>query len=88
MADLVLQLLTADMDIACRGDLRKDGLTHLLFELAIRYARSEDPEERTRVASHLPRPVHVGMPIGQIEPTAKELRGVAKLFPSGRTGAQ
>ena len=34
------------MDIACRGDLRKDGLTHLLFELAIRYARSEDPEER------------------------------------------
>lgn len=88
VADLVLQLLAADMDIAYGGDLRKDGLTHLLFELAIRYARSEDPEERTRVANHLPWPVHIGMPIKEIERTAKELRGIAELVLVGEDGGR
>ncbi len=86
VADLVLQLLAADMDIAYGGNLCKDGLTHLLSELAIRYARSEDPEERPRVASHLPWPVHIGMPIGQLERTAKELRGIAELVLVGKDG--
>ncbi len=88
VADLVVQLMAADMDIAYGRDLRKDGLRHLLFELTIRYARSEDPEERTRVVHHLPWPVHIRMPIEEIERTAKELRGIAELVLVGKDGGR
>ncbi len=86
MADLALQVLAADMDIVYGGDLRKYGLTELLFELVTRYTPPEDVRRSTRVTNHLAWPVHIAMSIKQIECVAAELRGIAKLVLVGDDG--
>lgn len=86
VADLVLQVLAADMDISYGGDLREHGLTRLLFDLVPRYTPSEDLGKRTRVTNHLPWPVHIGMPIERLEVAAAEVKGAAKFVLVGRDG--
>ncbi len=86
VADLVLQLLAADMDIAYGGDLREGGLTHLLFELVPRYTSPGELGSRTRVTNYLPWPVHIGMPTTLIERTAAQIRGAAELVLVGKDG--
>lgn len=86
VADLVLQVLAAGMDISYGGDLRQYGLTRLLFELVPRYTSSERLGKRTRVTNHLPWPVHIGIPTEQIERTAAEIRGTAELVLVGKDG--
>ncbi len=86
MAGLALQVLAADMDIVYGGDLRKHGLTELLFELVTRYTPPEDVGRRTRVTNHLAWPVHIAMSIKQIECLVAELRGMAKLVLIGNDG--
>lgn len=86
VADMVLQVLAADMDISYGGDLRQYGLTRLLFELVPRYTSSEELGSRTRFTNHLPWPVHIGMPTERIERTAAEIREAAELVLVGKDG--
>lgn len=88
VADLALQCLAADMDLVYGGDLRKNGLTRLLFELVMRYTRSQEAGQRARVMNHLAWPVHIGMSIEDIESLASELRGVAQLVLIGDDGTR
>ena len=86
VADIALEVLAADMDLAYGGDLREHGLTQLLFNLVVRYTRSEEMGTRTRITNHLAWPVHIAMPVEQIECLAAELRGTAELVLVGDDG--
>ena len=79
LEDLILQVLAANMDFVYGGDLRREGFTRLLFELATRYTPSDEIGKRIRVTNHLAWPVHLGMEVEQIESLAAELEGVAQL---------
>lgn len=78
-AELALQLLAADMNLAYGGDLRAHGFTQLLFQLVLRYTSTADLESTVRVTNHLAWPVHIGIPVERIEALATELQGVAEL---------
>ena len=88
MADLAIQVLAGDMDLAYGGDLREHGLTRLLFELVARYTSPEDLGVRTRVTNHLAWPVHIGMPVEKIEHLISELRGAAEISMIGIDGGE
>ena len=79
MAELALQLLAADTNLAYGGDLRAHGFTRLLFQLVLRYTPTADLEGTVRVTNHLAWPVHIRTPVDRIEALAADLQGAAEL---------
>ncbi len=89
MAEIALQLLAIDVDLAYGGDLRQYGFSQLLFQLVLRYtSRSDLRNSRVRVTNHLAWPVHIEKPIDQLDALEEDLRGAAKLTLFGRNGTQ
>lgn len=78
-AELALQLLAYGTNLAYGGDLRANGFTRLLFRLVLRYTSTFDLKDAARVTNHLAWPVHIRMPVDQIEQLAADLRGAAEL---------
>ncbi len=87
MAEIALQLLAADTNLAYGGDLRKHEFTHVLFQLVWRYTSTADLRTAERVTNHLAWPVHIEIPVNQIRSLAAELPGAAKLVLLGCDGA-
>lgn len=85
-AELALQLLAADANLAYGGDLRVAGFTRLLFQLVLRYTPTADLRSTVRVTNHLAWPVHIRMPVDQIKALATELRGAAEIVLLGCDG--
>ncbi|MDE2645808.1 MAG: hypothetical protein OXI05_08225 [Bacteroidota bacterium] len=79
MAELAIQLLAVDADLAYGGDLREHGFSQLLLQLVLRYTSTSDLRSRTRVTNHLAWPVHIGTSVDQLDELAAELQGVAEL---------
>lgn len=79
MAELALQLLAADTNLAYGGDLRAHGFTRLLFQLVLRYSSASAVESHVRVTNHLAWPVHIRTPVERIDALIAELRGSAEL---------
>ena len=88
MAELAIQLLAADADLAYGGDLRTYGFSQLLFQLVLRYTALEDLPAANRVTNHLAWPVHIMMPFERIDALKNELQGAAKIVLMGRDGAR
>lgn len=86
MAELALQLLAAGANLAYGGDLRAHGFTKLLFRLVTRYTLTAELKRTVRVTNHLAWPVHIRMPVDQLETLAAELRGTARLVLLGSDG--
>ena len=86
IADLATFMLAQGADLAYGGDLRKYGFTRLLFQLAQRYARGEDPDE-IRIVNYLAWPVHIRTPFQDLQETAEELSGVGRLALLGIDGS-
>ena len=87
-AELALQLLASGANLAYGGDLRAHGFTRLLFQLVLRYTSTSDLQDAVRVTNHLAWPVHIRMPVDQIDRLAAELRGAADLVLLGCDGTQ
>jgi len=80
MAEIALQLLAIDMDLAYGGDLRQYGFSQLLFQLVLRYTSNSDlKNHRIRVTNHLAWPVHIEKSVDQLDALEKDLHGAAKL---------
>ena len=77
MADFAIQLLASGATLAYGGDLRMHGFTELLFDLVLRYRRSNDATPR--VVNYLAWPVHAAMTTDRIESLVGELVGYADL---------
>ena len=87
-AELALQLLAADANLAYGGDLRAHGFTRLLVQLVFRYTATTDLKSMARVTNHLAWPVHIRMPVEKIDALATELGGAAELVLLTRDGAR
>ena len=87
-AELALQLLASGANLAYGGDLRAHGFTRLLFQLVLRYTSTSDLQDAVRVTNHLAWPVHIRMPVDQIDQLATELRGAADLVLLGCDGTR
>ena len=87
-AELALQLLASGANLAYGGDLRAHGFTRLLFQLVLRYTSTSHLQDAVRVTNHLAWPVHIRMPVDQIDRLAAELRGAADLVLLGCDGTQ
>ena len=86
-AELALQLLAVDVNLAYGGDLRTYGFSELLFELVLRYTSNADLKRNTlRVTNHLAWPVHIGTPIDQIDELIADLQGTASVVLLGCDG--
>ena len=84
--ELVIELLASGVDLAYGGDLRKRGFTEVLFELAGRYRR---PGQTTiRVTNYLAWPVHIRMPMSDLDNVADSVRHVAHLAFVGLNGTR
>ena len=79
MAELAIHLLAADTNLVYGGDLRAHGFTGLLYQLVARYTRTADLYRLVRVTNHLAWPVHIQMPMDQIDELDSELRVAAEL---------
>jgi len=87
MAEIALQLLAIDVDLAYGGDLRQYGFSQLLFQLVLRYTSNTDlRKRRIRVTNHLAWPVHIGKSVNQLDALEEELQGAAKLALLERDG--
>ncbi len=78
-AELALQLLAADVNLAYGGDLRTHGFTQILFQLVLRYTSSADLGKLIRVTNHLAWPVHIRTPVDQLNELATDLQDVAEI---------
>ena len=87
-AELALQLLASGANLAYGGDLRAHGFTRLLFQLVLRYTATSDLQDAVRVTNHLAWPIHIRMPVDQIDQLAAELRGAADLVLLGCDGTR
>lgn len=85
-AELALQLLAANTNLAYGGDLRTHGFAQLLFQLVLRYTSTAELESTVRVTNHLAWPVHIGIPMDQIDALSAELQGAAELVLLGCDG--
>lgn len=85
-AELALQLLAANTNLAYGGDLRTHGFAQLLFQLVLRYTPTAELKSTVRVTNYIAWPVHIGMPMNQIDALTAELRGAAELVLLGYDG--
>ena len=88
MAELAIQLLAADADLAYGGDLRAYGFSRLLFQLVLRYTALEDLRTAKRVTNHLAWPVHIKTPVEEIDALKDEFQGAAEICLLARDGAR
>lgn len=86
IAELAIQFLAADADLAYGGDLRERGFSQLLFQLVLRYTSTSDLKSRVRVTNHLAWPVHIGTSVDKLDALTAELRGAAELTLLKRDG--
>lgn len=87
IAELALQLLAIDVNLAYGGDLRTYGFTKLLFRLVLRYTSIADLRENTvRVTNYLPWPVHIGTSLDEIDELVADLHGPAQVVLLERDG--
>ena len=78
MAEISMYLLATGANLAYGGDLRRHGFTELLFELSLRYHRT-DRDNETRVIDYLAWPVHIRMTVDELDAIADELVGSGQL---------
>lgn len=87
IAELALQLLAIDVNLAYGGNLRTYGFTKLLFRLVLRYTSIADLRENTvRVTNYLPWPVHIGTSLDEIDELVADLHGPAQVVLLERDG--
>lgn len=92
MTDVATYLLSSGDALAYGGDLRHDGFTQVLFELAARYTRAhnvfisyhhddkEEADRLKRVVNYFAWPVHIRMTNDQLDSLTEEVGDVAKLM--------
>ncbi len=79
-AELAIQLLAIDINLAYGGDLRTWGFSKLLFSLVLRYTSSADLKKNpVRITNHLAWPVHIGTPVDQIDALIDDLQGTGEV---------
>lgn len=79
MGEIALQILSSGASLAYCGDLRRHGLTELLFELLGRYRGHPRHSGEVAVASYLAWPVHMRMPADELDRLSSAHEGVARL---------
>ena len=84
VAEFAIHLLASGSNLAYGGDLRREGFTELLFELAMRYPRQE--EIQARVSDYLAWPVHILMPADELYMRSTELQEFAEIVLIGLDG--
>lgn len=88
LSGLAVLLLATGTDLAYGGDLRQlrnGGFTEFLFELAGRYQRPG--QTLTRVVNYLAWPVHIRMPVDDLDKTAAAVAPAARLVLVGADGS-
>ena len=85
MAEIAMYLLATGANLAYGGDLRRNGFTELLFELSLRYRRT-DRNDETRVIDYLAWPVHIRMTAAKLNAIDAELGGTSQLALIGIDG--
>ena len=85
MAEIAMYLLATGANLAYGGDLRRNGFTDLLFELSLRYRRT-DRNDETRVIDYLAWPVHIRMTAAKLNAIDAELGGTSQLALIGIDG--
>lgn len=91
MTDVATHLLSSGDDLAYGGDLREEGFTQVLFELAARYTKAprvfisyhhddrEMVDQFRRVVNYFAWPVHIRMTNDQLDSLADAVGDVAEL---------
>jgi hypothetical protein len=78
MTEIARHLLALGAKLVYGGDLRADGFSKLLFELAARYRR-DSTSSRLSVTNYLAWPVHILKPVEELDKTSADLDGTAEL---------
>ncbi len=79
MAEIARHMLALGAKLVYGGDLRSDGFSKLLFELAARYRRDTKDRDRLGVTNYLAWPVHIRQKPEQLDQAAADLEGTAEL---------
>lgn len=89
MNGLATYLLSYGYHLAYGGDLRRDGFTEELFEIASRYDRQPTGAEPTPpVTDYLAWPVWTAIPRHELRELSDRLAGVARIVYLSRNGAE
>ena len=79
MTEIARHTLALGASLVYGGDLRVDGFSKLLFELAARHGRDTRKSGRHSVTDYLAWPVHILQQAEQLAAAAAELEGAAEL---------
>ncbi|MBB3139139.1 hypothetical protein FHS26_006925 [Rhizobium pisi] len=79
MTEIARHTLALGAKLVYGGDLRADGFSNLLFELAARYRRDTDSRNKLGVTNYLAWPVHILQKAEQLDQAAADLEGTAEL---------
>ncbi|KQW72350.1 hypothetical protein [Ensifer sp. Root127] len=79
MAEIARHLLALGAKLVYGGDLRAEGFSNLLFELAARYRRDTTNRSTVAVTNYLAWPVHILQQPEQIDQAVADLQGTAEL---------
>ncbi|MBO9653367.1 MAG: hypothetical protein J7562_03535 [Agrobacterium tumefaciens] len=79
MAEIARHMLALGAKLVYGGDLRTNGFSNLLFELAARYRRDSRDRTTSAVTNYLAWPVHIVQQPEQIDQFVADLQGVAEL---------
>ncbi|NKM24325.1 hypothetical protein [Rhizobium laguerreae] len=79
MTEIARHTLALGAKLVYGGDLRTDGFSNLLFELAARYRRDTSNPRKLGVTNYLAWPVHIRQEPEQLDQASADLEGVAEL---------
>ncbi|MBB4232191.1 hypothetical protein [Rhizobium mongolense] len=79
MAEIARHMLALGAKLVYGGDLRADGFSNVLFELAARYRRDTKATNSVAVTNYLAWPVHILQQPEQLDEVAADLEGTAEL---------
>ncbi|MBY5353571.1 hypothetical protein HFO94_08455 [Rhizobium leguminosarum] len=79
MTEIARHTLALGAKLVYGGDLRTDGFSNLLFELAARYRRDTINPRKLGVTNYLAWPVHIRQEPEQLDQASADLEGVAEL---------
>ncbi|MBZ9790491.1 hypothetical protein K9B32_10200 [Rhizobium sp. 3T7] len=79
MTEIARHTLALGAKLVYGGDLRGDGFSRLLFELAARYRRDTKSQNMVGVTNYLAWPVHIKQELKDLDETAADLEGTAEL---------
>jgi hypothetical protein len=79
MGEIAKHILALGAKLVYGGDLRAEGFSKLLFELAARYRRDTKTPDKLGVTNYLAWPVHILQKPEQLEKEALDLAGAAEL---------